>query len=59
VACGNNCTLVLAGCFSPPTLLQRCLEAVRASPVLMEHLDRANLPHDLADQVRHTPDLSY
>jgi len=36
VACGNNCTLILAGAFNPPTLLNRCMEVIQADPQLMD-----------------------
>ena len=38
VACGNNCTLILAGCFNPPSLQQKCRETVRSHPQLMAQL---------------------
>ena len=39
VACGNNCTIILAGPFQPPTLFELCLEAVlREDPKSIEHL---------------------
>ena len=38
VACGNNCTLILAGCFNPPPLQKKCMEVVRSHPQLMAQL---------------------
>jgi alpha-tubulin suppressor-like RCC1 family protein len=58
VTCGNNCTLVLAGGFSPPTLLVRCMEVVRGDAALMAHLDDLGLPTDIAAAIRATPDLT-
>ena len=45
VACGNNCTLILAGSFNPPSLLQKCMEVVRSHPGLMKQLgEKATCP---------------
>jgi hypothetical protein len=38
VACGNNCTLILAGAFLAPSLRHRCVEVIRSSSHLMEQL---------------------
>ena len=39
VACGNNCTIILAGPFQPPTLFELCLEVVmKEDPKSIEHL---------------------
>ena len=40
VTCGNNCTLILAGAFRPPTLLRKCMEVIRSTPGLMAHLGK-------------------
>jgi len=57
VACGNNCTLILAGYFNPPSLLQRCTEVIRSTPALMESAENSDVPADLVDQIRRFPDL--
>ena len=45
VACGNNCTIILAGPFQPPTLFELCLEVVvKEDPKSIEHLGL--LPQD-------------
>ena len=57
VACGNNCTLILAGYFNPPSLLQRCTEVIRSTGALMEQMEASNLPADLTEKIRRFPDL--
>ena len=57
VACGNNCTLILAGSFNPPSLLARCMEVLREDPELMASME-ARLPAELVSEVRHYPDMS-
>ena len=54
VTCGNNCTLILAGHFNPPTLLHRCMETIRNDPDLMAHLDA--IPSDLALRIHQLPE---
>ena len=58
VTCGNNCTLILAGAFSPPSLQARCIEVVQAHAGLMEVLDDIGLPAGLVAQIRETPGVS-
>jgi alpha-tubulin suppressor-like RCC1 family protein len=50
VACGNNCTLILAGCFNPPTLMERCIEVISETPELIEQLEY--LPTELSELVK-------
>jgi len=52
VACGNNCTLILANHFEPPSLLDRCCEVIRSTPAVMAHLD--GLPSDLVNRIQST-----
>ena len=57
VACGNNCTLILAGSFHPPSLLSRCMEVLRENPELMHSME-SRLPAELVSEIRSYPDLS-
>uniref|UniRef100_A0A7S2HV15 RCC1-like domain-containing protein n=1 Tax=Octactis speculum TaxID=3111310 RepID=A0A7S2HV15_9STRA len=57
VACGNNCTVILAGTFNPPSLFDRAIEVIRGTPGLMGSLDAANLPGDLLTRIRNAPDM--
>jgi len=61
VACGNNCTLILAGAFLAPTLRQRCVEVIRSSSQMMDQIESwaPCLPSELADEIKASPDLSH
>jgi len=51
VACGNNCTVILAGPFKPPALFDLCIEKVRAHSELMNAMYEYKLPKDIIEQV--------
>lgn len=41
IACGNNCTLVLAGRFQPSLLMRLAGETIRKTPALLERLQQS------------------
>mmetsp|Transcript_10532 Transcript_10532/g.13672 ORF Transcript_10532/g.13672 Transcript_10532/m.13672 type:complete len:201 (-) Transcript_10532:485-1087(-) len=51
VACGNNCTLVLAGEFNVPPLKQRCVEVIKESEELADMIP--SLPADVQEIILH------
>jgi len=52
VACGNNCTLILAGVYNPHSLVQICLDTIRSNASLMADLHEApDLPSGLLHQL--------
>lgn len=58
VACGNNCTLVLAGKPTAPPLFTLCLERIRNTPILHEFVteqqEESGLPTYILDHINNT-----
>jgi alpha-tubulin suppressor-like RCC1 family protein len=54
IACGNNCTLILAGNFQPLSLQELCAETIQKSDDLMRRLARSQscLPPRLFEHIR-------
>jgi len=54
IACGNNCTLVLAGKFQPPCLMRVSATAVKSSTTAMERLTtHSEVLSELYNYVKH------
>lgn len=53
IACGNNCTLILAGRFQPPCLMRLSAENVKANAAAMERLNAGCSLSELCTYVQH------